>query len=114
VTTSETGRRSVTFALVRVDPPHPRLDLSTFSRAAGLHPGLVERLYALGLLEATRDGTGELWFDPSQLHEVARVQRLHAGMPLDYAAVGLVCDLLDRIADLETSVRRARTHHTGG
>jgi hypothetical protein len=114
VTTPDTGRRSATYALVRIEPPHPRLDLATFSRAAGLHPGLVARLYSLGLLEATRDGAGELWFAPAQLRELARVQRLHAMFPLDYAAVGLVVDLLDRIADLETSVRWARTHHTGG
>ncbi|MCW2611651.1 MAG: chaperone modulatory protein CbpM [Actinomycetota bacterium] len=114
MTTPGTARRPVTYALVRVEPPHPRLDLDTFARAAALHPDLVRRLLALGLLEAVRDGSGELWFAPSELREVARIQRLHAGLPLDYAAVGLVVDLLDRIADLETSVRRARAHHTGG
>lgn len=114
MTRPETARRPVTYALVRVEPPRPRLDLETFSRAAGLHPELVRRLLALGLLEAAGDAAGELWFAPSELREVARIQRLHAGLPLDYAAVGLVADLLDRIAALETSVRRARAPHTGG
>jgi hypothetical protein len=40
--------------------------------------------------------------------EVARVQRLRAGFALNYAAVGLVADLLDRIAALEAALRRAR------
>jgi chaperone modulatory protein CbpM len=114
VTNPDAAARQVTFALVRVEPPQPRLDLASFAGAAGLHPDLVRRLYALGLLKATRDANGELWFAPSELREVARIQRLHTGFPLDYAAVGLVADLLDRIAELETSVRRARTHHTGG
>jgi hypothetical protein len=114
VTNPDAPQRSVTFALVRVDPPRQQLDLVTFADAAGLHPDLVRRLYALGLLRATRDRAGDLWFAPAELRELARIQRLHSGFPLDYAAVGLVVDLLDRIADLETSVRRARTHHTGG
>ena len=32
---------------------------------------------------------------------VARIQRLRAGLGLNYAALGLVLDLLDRIAELE-------------
>jgi hypothetical protein len=39
---------------------------------------------------------------------MARIQRLHNGLNLDYAALGLVIDLLDRIAHLE------RTHRHQG
>ena len=58
----------------------------------------MRRFVALGLLEATRDAAGELWFAPTQLAAVARLQRLRAGFALNYAALGLVVDLLDRIA----------------
>jgi chaperone modulatory protein CbpM len=91
----------------------PRLDLESFARAAGLHPELVRRLVALGLLEPDRDASGDLWFPPEQLATVARIERLRAGFSLNYAAVGLVCDLLDRIAGLETALRR-RSRRTGG
>jgi hypothetical protein len=37
---------------------------------------------------------------------VARVQRLRAGLSLNYAAIGLVLDLLDRIDELEEASRR--------
>ena len=37
---------------------------------------------------------------------MARVQRLRAGFALNYAAIGLVTDLLDRIAVLEAALRR--------
>jgi hypothetical protein len=92
----------VTFALVCV----PRLDLETFSRAAGLHPEFVRRLVALGLLNPILDAAGELWFAPSDLAAVRRLQRLRAGLSLNYAALGVVVDLLNRIAELEAALRQ--------
>lgn len=82
-----------------------RLDLRSFSRVAGLHPELVARLVALGLLEPTRDATGRLWFSLGQVAAAARIQRLRAGFGLNYAAVGLVVDLLDRVDRLEAALR---------
>ncbi len=78
-----------------------RLSLDTLSRQAGLHPLLVRRFVALGLLDADRDAAGALWFRPGALTTVARVQRLRAGLALNYAAIGLVLDLLDRIDELQ-------------
>jgi chaperone modulatory protein CbpM len=77
------------------------LDLETFARRLAVHPDFVRRLVALGLLEARRDAAGGLWFPPSQLAAAARIQRLRAGFNLNYAALGLVVDLLDRIDLLE-------------
>jgi hypothetical protein len=82
-----------------------RLDLETFSRAANVHPELVRRFVALGLIDATRDAAGELWFPPPQLAAVARLQRLRAGFSLNYAALGLVADLLDQVATLQAQLR---------
>jgi DNA-binding transcriptional MerR regulator len=96
----------MTYALVRVLPRH--MDLDTFARAAGLHPDLVRRLTALGLLEPERDAAGRLCFTPAQLATVARIQRLRAGFGLNYAALGLVIDLLDRVAQLEAALARSK------
>jgi hypothetical protein len=86
------------------------LDEEEFARRCGLHPELVRRFWALGLIPAARHPDGSLWFSPAQVPAVARLQRLHATLPLNYAALGLVCDLLDRITDLETALRvRGRT-----
>jgi hypothetical protein len=90
-----------------------RYDLESFAGATGLHPDLVRRFVALGLVDATRDAAGELWFSPAQLAAAARVRRLHAGLPLNYAAIGIVVDLLDRIARLEAALD-ARDRRTGG
>ncbi|HEY2315047.1 MAG TPA: chaperone modulator CbpM [Streptosporangiaceae bacterium] len=92
----------MSYALVRA----PRLDLDEFAAAAGLHPELIRRLVALGILDAAADSRGRLWFARSQLADIGRIQRLRAGFALNYAATGLVIDLLDRIAVLEAAMRR--------
>jgi chaperone modulatory protein CbpM len=92
--------------MTRYSPALPRrLSLEQFARRAGVHPELVHRFVALGLVEAARDPDGELWLDPADLHTVARVQRLHAGLSLNYASIGLVLDLLERIDSLEAALR---------
>ena len=86
------------------------LDEVEFARRCGMHPELVRRFWALGLIPAGRHVDGSLWFSPAQVPAVARLQRLHDSLPLNYAALGLVCDLLDRITELETALSvRGRT-----
>jgi len=96
----------VGYALVLVR--RERLSLDAFARATHTHPDLIRRLVTLGLLDADRDAAGELWFAPSQVTALGRVQRLRAGFALNYAAIGLVADLLDRISDLEEALRSSR------
>jgi hypothetical protein len=82
-----------------------RMSLEGFARASGLHPDLVVRFVNLGLLDATRDARGQLRFAPPQLRRADRIQRLRTGLSLNYAALGLVLDLLDRIDHLEAALR---------
>ncbi len=99
----------MSYAIVRAARPSlERLSLEEFAALSGLHPDLIRRLVALGLIEAYRDPAGQLWFFRSELAAVARVQRLRAGFALNYAAIGLVTDLLDRIAALEAALRTYR------
>ena len=92
------------------------LDVEAFARVTGLHPDLVRRLVAAGVLEAQRDASGTLWFGRRQLIVIGRAQRLRAAFALNYAALGLVVDLIDRIEALEASLARApmRTEVDGG
>jgi chaperone modulatory protein CbpM len=94
----------MSYALVRP----ARLDLDHFAAAAGVHPELIRKLVALGVIDAARGPAGDLWFSRGQLAAVARVQRMRAGLTLNYAAIGLVTDLLDRIAVLEAALRDAQ------
>jgi chaperone modulatory protein CbpM len=84
-----------------------RLSLDSYASITGVHPDLVRRFIALGLLEMTRDAEGGLWFEPSQVSAMARIQRLHSELNLNYASLGLIIDLLDRIAQLERSQRHS-------
>jgi chaperone modulatory protein CbpM len=86
-------------------PPEFRLSLGTIARHCGVHPDLVRRFVALGLLDAGHDVTGEPWFTAAAPADIARIQRLHAGLCLNYAAIGVVMDLLDRIDALERALR---------
>ena len=97
------GSTAVRYALV----PVPRLSLDTVARRSGLHPDLVRRFVALGLVDAERDAAGHLVFDPAAPAVLARVQRLRSGLCLNYASIGLVLDLLDRISLLEAALRHA-------
>jgi DNA-binding transcriptional MerR regulator len=95
-------------------PSAGRLDLATFCRLAGVHPELVRRLLALGILEPEYDPSGALWFGREQLLALARIRRLRAGLGLNYSALGLVVDLLDRVAELERELRSSSSRRTGG
>ena len=82
-----------------------RLDLDAFARATSTHPDLIRKLVTLGLLDARQTPAGQLWFAPGQAAALARIKRLQAGFALNYAALGLVVDLLDRIRALEAAQR---------
>jgi hypothetical protein len=75
-------------------------EIDALAAEAGVHPELVRRLVALGLLDSPgppRDAASRL----------ARAVRLRHDLGLNYAGALLACDLLDRIARLE---RRLRTY----
>jgi chaperone modulatory protein CbpM len=86
-----------------------RYRLDAFALRSGLHPDLLRRFVALGLVDAHPDAAGQLWFDVADLATVARIRRLHNDLSLNYAAVGLVLDLLDEIERLQALARWPRS-----
>ncbi len=70
-----TASTAVRYALVAA----PRLSLDAVARRSGLHPDLIRRFVALGLVDAERDAAGRLVFDPAAPAVLARVQRLRTG-----------------------------------
>jgi DNA-binding transcriptional MerR regulator len=81
------------------------LDLESFARATGVHPELVRRFVRLGLLEPVIRPDGGMSFTRQQFVDIGRIERLHAYADLNYAAIGIVVDLLDRIEQLEAALR---------
>jgi chaperone modulatory protein CbpM len=96
-----TSQAAGTYALSRP----VRLDLESFAHATQTHPDLIGKLVVLGAIDAETDSTGCLWFYPAQVASMARIKRLRASLSVNYATLGLVCDLLDRIAALEAAAR---------
>ncbi|MBO0871759.1 MAG: hypothetical protein J2P19_00040 [Pseudonocardia sp.] len=86
-----------------------RLSLDAVASRGGLHPQLVRRFVALSLLDATPDAAGRLWFSPDAVTRLARIQRLRVWLGLNYAGLGLVLDLLDRVDALEAQLRSERS-----
>ena len=91
-----------------------RLRLEALAASAGIHPAFLRRLVSLGLLDAEWGERGELLFPISAARRVARIQRLHTDLSLNYSAIGLVLDLLDRIDRLEAELRRSSMRTRGG
>jgi hypothetical protein len=85
--------------------------LAQFATAAGMDTHMVLRLVRLGLLDAATDPAGQVWLPTAQLARAASILRLRTGLGLNYAALGLVLDLLSRITDLENELRARDSAH---
>jgi chaperone modulatory protein CbpM len=95
-------RQSHTRLAVRDGQRGNGLELNALAREAGVHPELVRRLVARGLLDAPSGGS----FPRDAAARVARAARLRRDLGLDYAGAVLACELLDRIEQLERRLRR--------
>ncbi|GAA4607310.1 DNA-binding transcriptional MerR regulator [Actinoplanes octamycinicus] len=105
----------MTYPLIRTSRnAHNRQSLTAFCHSGDVHPEMVQRLVTLGILDPERDDAGHLWFGRDQVLALARVRRLRAGLGINYAALGLVIDLLDRVAALEHELRVTTSRRTGG
>lgn len=80
------------------------LELELLAREAGLHPELVRRFVALGLLDDAAGHPGLFRRDAAA--RLARAGRLRRDLGLNYAGAVLACELLERIDALEARLRR--------
>jgi len=87
-------------------PTTSLLRLDVFAQRCDLHPDLVHRFVTLGLIEPTARADGHLWFATTQVRRVDKMMRLRSDLGLNYGAVGLILDLLDRIDQLERAPSR--------
>jgi DNA-binding transcriptional MerR regulator len=76
--------------------------LTVVARRAGVKIVHVRRYLEFGLFEPHAAAAAEIpRFDPSSAARVARAERLRHDLGLNYAGAVLVCELLDRIGELE-------------
>jgi len=78
------------------------VELTVVARRAGVKVVHVRRYLEFGLFEPHPAAAAESpRFDPSNAARVARAERLRRDLGLNYAGAVLVCELLDRIGELE-------------
>ena len=91
----------MTYVLGGAQPARSRVVLSS---PVNLHPDLVRRLVALGLLEvATGVVARELRFPPARGRRCRPSAATAVRVCVNYAALGLVTALLDRIAEQDSA-----------
>jgi chaperone modulatory protein CbpM len=82
---------------------HGAVELTALARQAGVKIVHVRRYLEFGLFEPHPATTAETpRFDPGSAARVARAERLRHDLGLNYAGAVLVCELLDRISELES------------
>jgi hypothetical protein len=97
------------YYLVLQRPPSREglLTLRETARQARVHPDLLERMVDLGLIEPEQRSP-EILFVPEVVGDICRALRLRNELGINWAGVGLVMDLLERINQLERELYRLK------
>jgi len=78
----------------------PGITIHELSRLSECHLTVAKRLFSIGLIEPLSAGATPL-FDRSTVVRARKALRLKRDLGLNFDAVALVMELLDRIDDLE-------------
>ena len=90
-------------------PSREKLTLGELSRSVDLHPEMVLRLVDLGLVDP-EVGKPEWLFQDTAVPRIWKIKRLHRDLGINWAGIGVVLDLLDRIEELERELAWLRKH----
>jgi chaperone modulatory protein CbpM len=77
------------------------VQLAVVAQQAGVRISVVRRYLEFGLFEAHPEPAEVPRYDPRHAARVARAERLRRDLGLNVAGAVLVCELLDRIQELE-------------
>jgi chaperone modulatory protein CbpM len=83
------------------------LHLAELAGLAGLHPEVVKRFLALGLIEPAVKEPEPL-FGYEAVLRVGRIVRLRRDMGINLASAGIILDLLDQIEELKTQLEQLK------
>jgi len=77
------------------------VELAAVAQRAGVRIAVVRRYLEFGLFEPHPEQAEAARYDPLSAARVARAERLRRDLGLNVAGAVLVCELLDRIRELE-------------
>ena len=77
------------------------MPLEEAARQLGLHPDMVRRFLDFGLLEPAEVIGADVMLDPPALRRIAVIQRLRHDLGINFAGIGVILELLDRIDSLQ-------------
>ena len=79
------------------------ITVDELARLARLHPEIVDRLVEWGLVDPEQSEP-ELLFPETVVPRIWRIMRLRRDLGINWAGIGVVLDLLDRIEELEREI----------
>lgn len=92
----------------------PYVSLTELACRCGVHPDLIDRFVALGLLDyAGHPAGGEAHFHAEAIGAVRRILRLRNQLGVNYAGIGVILELMSRIDDLEDQIRELENRLLG-
>lgn len=83
------------------------VELTVVARQAGVRLALARRYLAFGLFDRCAGTSEAPLFAPTCAARLAKAERLRRDLDLNHAGAVLVCELLDRISELEDRVADA-------
>ncbi len=82
------------------------LSIRELAHSCDVRPDLVTRLVTLGLLDpAGRDVNDEPWFEAGAVPLLLKILRLRYDLGINYAGIGVVLELMDRMDRMEERIR---------
>jgi hypothetical protein len=95
-----TARRTPARATVKA-AAEPAVELVAVARQAGVRIALARRYLGFGLFDPCTGTEEAPLFAPTCAARLAKAERLRRDLGLNYAGAVLVCELLDRLGELE-------------
>jgi DNA-binding transcriptional MerR regulator len=78
-----------------------QLTVEALAERAGMHPAMVERFVACGLLEPSAREGARLFFDAAAVPRLRTIRRLRENLGINVAGVAVILDLLEKLQALQ-------------